>query len=166
MRWHCPSRISLRSIRATGRVRGHRRNSEPRGLHQAVLPPHSLALLATSPRARSRMFPTSVTYVAELGNSQVRWGEVIISSSYAGLTRTSMLKSCIARPRRWSAKAAWIAGSAGAKTARSLSSGRPLRAGPVGAFCPAMATSRMTAGENPHLCMSSKQAVELAIFIY
>ena len=39
--------------------------------------------------------------------------------------RTSMLKSCIARPRRWSAKAAWIAGSAGAKTARSLSSGRP-----------------------------------------
>jgi hypothetical protein len=30
----------------------------------------------TSPRARSRMFPTSVTYIAELGNTRVRWGEV------------------------------------------------------------------------------------------
>src|SRR5208282_516711 len=53
-------------------------------------------------------------------------------------TESSCPRIAVRRTASLRSPMSWMAGTAGAKTARSLSSGRPLRAGPVGAFCPAM----------------------------
>ncbi len=40
------------------------------------------------------MFPTSVTYIAELGNARVRWGEVIVKSGNDDIADDSARESC------------------------------------------------------------------------